>query len=39
MIIRRKLPWPVLTLEGDKPSPLDARSKIRLEGFIEMLEH
>jgi benzoyl-CoA reductase/2-hydroxyglutaryl-CoA dehydratase subunit BcrC/BadD/HgdB len=39
MIVRKKLPWPVLTLEGDKPSPLDARSKIRLEGFIEMLEH
>jgi benzoyl-CoA reductase/2-hydroxyglutaryl-CoA dehydratase subunit BcrC/BadD/HgdB len=38
IIIRRKLPWPVLTLEGDKPSPLDARSKIRIEGFLEMLQ-
>ncbi|WP_088536891.1 2-hydroxyacyl-CoA dehydratase [Geobacter sp. DSM 9736] len=38
MIIRAKLPFPVLTLEGDKPSPLDARSKIRIEGFIEMLQ-
>jgi benzoyl-CoA reductase/2-hydroxyglutaryl-CoA dehydratase subunit BcrC/BadD/HgdB len=38
IIIRRKLPVPVLTLEGDKPSPLDARSKLRIEGFLEMLE-
>lgn len=39
MIIRRKLPLPILTLEGDKPGPLDERTKIRLEGFLEMLEH
>jgi benzoyl-CoA reductase/2-hydroxyglutaryl-CoA dehydratase subunit BcrC/BadD/HgdB len=38
MIIRRKLPYPILTLEGDKPGPLDERTKIRLEGFVEMLE-
>ncbi len=38
MIIRRKLPVPVLTLEGDKPTPLDARTKIRIEGFLEMLK-
>lgn len=37
MIIRRKVPLPVLTLEGDKPGPLDARSRLRLEGFVEML--
>jgi benzoyl-CoA reductase/2-hydroxyglutaryl-CoA dehydratase subunit BcrC/BadD/HgdB len=37
MIIRRKLPYPILTLEGDKPGPLDERTKIRLEGFVEML--
>jgi len=39
MIIRRKVPVPVLTLEGDKPSSLDARARIRIEGFLEMLEH
>lgn len=39
MIIRKKLPFPVLTLEGDKPSPLDARTRLRIEGFIEMLEN
>jgi benzoyl-CoA reductase/2-hydroxyglutaryl-CoA dehydratase subunit BcrC/BadD/HgdB len=38
MIVRRKLPLPILTLEGDKPGPLDARTKIRIEGFLEMLE-
>ena len=38
MIIRKKLPLPILTLEGDKPGPLDARTKIRIEGFLEMLE-
>ncbi len=37
LIVRRKVPLPVLTLEGDKPSPLDARTKIRIEGFLEML--
>ncbi len=37
MIIRKKLPLPILTLEGDKPGPLDERTKIRLEGFVEML--
>ncbi len=39
LIVRKKLPLPVLTLEGDKPTPLDARTKIRIEGFLEMLGH
>ena len=37
MIFRQKLPVPVLTLEGDKPTSLDARTKIRVEGFLELL--
>ncbi|WP_243371013.1 2-hydroxyacyl-CoA dehydratase [Geotalea sp. SG265] len=37
MVIRRKLHLPILTLEGDKPARLDARTRIRLEGFVEML--
>lgn len=37
IVIRQKLPLPVLTLEGDKPARLDARTRIRLEGFVEML--
>ena len=38
LIVRKKLNLPVLTLEGDKPAPLDARTRIRLEGFVEMLQ-
>lgn len=30
---------PILTLEGDSPAELDARSKVRIEGFIEMLKN
>jgi benzoyl-CoA reductase/2-hydroxyglutaryl-CoA dehydratase subunit BcrC/BadD/HgdB len=38
LIIRQRLKTPILTLEGDRPGPLDARTRIRLEGFIEMLK-
>ncbi len=37
LIIRRELKLPVLTIEGDRPGPVDARTRIRLEGFVEML--
>ncbi|HWI41773.1 MAG TPA: 2-hydroxyacyl-CoA dehydratase [Verrucomicrobiae bacterium] len=37
IVLRRRLPLPVLTLEGDKPGKLDARTRIRLEGFVEMI--
>ncbi|MBO8138117.1 MAG: 2-hydroxyacyl-CoA dehydratase [Desulfotomaculum sp.] len=37
LIVRRKLDVPVLTLEGDKPNKLDARTCMRLDSFIEML--
>ncbi|CAA7599501.1 FldB/FldC dehydratase alpha/beta subunit [Acididesulfobacillus acetoxydans] len=37
LIIRRKLPYPVLSLEGENPTGLDARSKMRLESFLDML--
>jgi len=37
IILRQKLPLPILTLEGDRPGPLDARTKLRLESFIETL--
>jgi benzoyl-CoA reductase/2-hydroxyglutaryl-CoA dehydratase subunit BcrC/BadD/HgdB len=36
-ILRRKLSKPVLTLEGDRPEPLDARTETRIEAFLEML--
>jgi benzoyl-CoA reductase/2-hydroxyglutaryl-CoA dehydratase subunit BcrC/BadD/HgdB len=38
LIVRRRSKIPVLTLEGDRPGPLDARTRIRIEGFIELLK-
>lgn len=38
LIVRRRLKMPILTLEGDRPGLLDARSRIRLEGFLEMIK-
>lgn len=37
MIIKAKLDLPVMTIEGDKPGALDARTKLRLDSFVEML--
>lgn len=37
-IIRKRLDYPILTLEGENPTGLDARSKMRLESFLSMLE-
>jgi benzoyl-CoA reductase/2-hydroxyglutaryl-CoA dehydratase subunit BcrC/BadD/HgdB len=37
IILRKKVEVPVLTLEGDKPGLLDARSRLRLEAFLELL--
>ncbi len=36
-LVRRRLQVPVLTLECDRPGPLDARSRTRIEAFMEML--
>jgi len=38
LLIKRGLDLPVLSLEGDRPGPVDARTRIRLEAFIESLE-
>lgn len=38
LIIREKIKVPVLTLEGDKPLRLDARTKMRIDAFTEMLK-
>lgn len=38
MIFRQKLDVPILTVEGDKPGKLDARTKLRIDSFLEMLE-
>ena len=38
MVLRKSIDLPILTLEGDKPGDIDARTKIRVEGFLELLE-
>ncbi len=38
MIIRRAVDVPILMLEGDRPMALDARTKLRVEVFLEMLK-
>jgi benzoyl-CoA reductase/2-hydroxyglutaryl-CoA dehydratase subunit BcrC/BadD/HgdB len=37
IIVRKSVDLPILTLEGDKPGILDARTKIRIESFLEMI--
>lgn len=39
MLIKKHLEIPVLMLEGDTPQPLDNRTKIRLESFVDMLDN
>jgi len=36
-ILRRTITTPILTLEGDRPGPLDMRTETRIEAFLEML--
>ena len=38
LIFRAKLPLPFLTLEGETPGKVDARTKMRLETFVSMLK-
>ncbi len=38
-ILRNFLSVPVLTLEGDRPEPMDLRIQVRIEAFLEMLSH
>ncbi|MGI6296264.1 MAG: 2-hydroxyacyl-CoA dehydratase family protein [Armatimonadota bacterium] len=38
IIIRKHIDVPILTIEGDSPIPVDARTRVRMESFIEMLE-
>ncbi len=37
IVIRKELDIPILTLEGDRPGELDARTKLRIEAFVDML--
>ncbi|NTW05421.1 MAG: 2-hydroxyacyl-CoA dehydratase [Peptococcaceae bacterium] len=38
LIVRDRISLPVLTLEGDRPGKMDARTKIRIDSFLEMLD-
>ncbi len=38
IVFRDRLKLPFLTLEGDQPGQLDARSRLRLEAFVNMLK-
>lgn len=35
--LREHLALPILTIEGDSPTPLDARTRLRLEAFVDVL--
>jgi benzoyl-CoA reductase/2-hydroxyglutaryl-CoA dehydratase subunit BcrC/BadD/HgdB len=37
ILLRKEIDLPVLTLEGDMPGPLDGRTRIRIQAFLEML--
>jgi len=37
IILRERLDLPILTLEADRPGPLDPRSQTRIEAFLEQL--
>ncbi|MEN8904495.1 MAG: 2-hydroxyacyl-CoA dehydratase [Clostridiales bacterium] len=37
ILIRKNLDVPILTIEGDRPGKIDARTKLRIEAFIDML--
>jgi benzoyl-CoA reductase/2-hydroxyglutaryl-CoA dehydratase subunit BcrC/BadD/HgdB len=36
-LLRERLQVPVLTIEGDRPTPLDSRTRMRLEAFVDVL--
>lgn len=37
IILREKVDLPILTIEGDKPGPVDARTRTRIQAFVEMV--
>ena len=37
ILLREEIALPVLTLEGDEPAPVDERTRIRIQAFLEML--
>lgn len=39
ILIKKYVDVPVLTIEGDQPGNLDARTKLRIESFLDMLKY
>lgn len=39
IIIKKKIKYPLITIEGDQPSALDARTRLRLESFLDMMRY
>jgi benzoyl-CoA reductase/2-hydroxyglutaryl-CoA dehydratase subunit BcrC/BadD/HgdB len=37
LILRKRIPLPMLTIEGEQPGCVDERTKIRLQAFVELL--
>lgn len=37
LIVRERIRLPILTLEGDRPNRLDARTRMRIDAFLEMI--
>ena len=37
IVLKQKLDIPILNIEGDKLNTLDARTKLRIEAFLDML--
>lgn len=37
LLLRERLPIPVLTIEADQPGPLDARTRTRIQAFLEQI--
>ena len=37
IILRERIDLPIITVEGDRPQKLDARTRMRLEGFLELV--
>jgi benzoyl-CoA reductase/2-hydroxyglutaryl-CoA dehydratase subunit BcrC/BadD/HgdB len=37
IILRKEFKIPILSLEGDNPGKIDARTRVRIESFVEML--
>ena len=36
-LFKKIVQLPILTIEGDQPSPLDSRNRMKIEVFVEML--